>query len=396
MTTIILIFVGLLALLWFSAFLMSGLAYLVALMRSKKNENNLNELIAEPKQFSSSENENQEIENKDESSLMIIPKDEIDIDSKIAKINELIYKYKVDGNNIVLLTLGGMIGLDASEILGDKSKLAEKFEEYSRSIIGKDKFKVITNSRITIGDYTESIPEGVNVYYNLFLIEYFDRFESFLINFKQFFDLIESKSNVIAAQKRTLVTVDEFGDSDGSQWIEYLQRFAEKMNLLNPHSAIASDFEAVHGYFKILKLDKFQGKLLGYLFAITEHFQKIEDPFTNVFTGVDFELHLKSMMESQLPGIYVETTPATGDHGADLVIRFKGVVIAIQAKYYTGSVGNGAVQEIHSGMAFYDADYGMVVTQSKYTEHAKSLASKLNIYLEDVDTFIPKIIELSR
>ena len=58
--------------------------------------------------------------------------------------------------------------------------------------------------------------------------------------------------------------------------------------------------------------------------------------------------------------------------------------------------GNGAVQEIHSGMGFYDADFGIVVTQSSYTEHAKSLANKLGIYLESVDTFVDRIKVLAR
>jgi len=46
-------------------------------------------------------------------------------------------------------------------------------------------------------------------------------------------------------------------------------------------------------------------------------------------------------------------------------------------------------------MGFYDADFGMVDTQSTYTEHAKSLASKPGIYLEDVDSFIDRLKSLA-
>jgi hypothetical protein len=49
---------------------------------------------------------------------------------------------------------------------------------------------------------------------------------------------------------------------------------------------------------------------------------------------------------------------------------------------------------MHAGMGFYNADFGMVVTQSTYTEHVKSLASNLGIYLGDVDSFIDRLKSL--
>lgn len=389
--TIISVIFGFYAAAWMVVLIVSGLAYITAKRRESKVSKTTENVIAAtvPKPF---------VSNIDGSELKqstkITPKNVLNVDQKIDEIFELINQNK--DNNIVLLVFGSMIGLDANQIIGEDADLMAKFKQYCAALLKKDDFEQITKARIDLGEYYESIPEGIDVYYEIFVEEFFERFKFIFINFDEYVKLIESKNGIIASKKRTLVSENEFGDLDGTLWMDYLQRFADKMGLVNPHAVVASEFEAVREILKILKLDNFQGKVLGYIFALNEHYSKKEDPFANVITGVDFELMLKSMMESALPEVYVETTPATGDHGADLIARYKGITIAIQAKYYSGSVGNAAVQEIHSGIGFYDADFGMVVTQSSYTEHAKSLANKLGIYLESVGTFVDRIKVLAR
>jgi restriction system protein len=389
--TIISVIFGFYAAAWMVVLIVSGLAYITAKRRESKVSKTTENVFAAtvPKPF---------VSNIDGSELKqstkITPKNVLNVDQKIDEIFELINQNK--DNNIVLLVFGSMIGLDANQIIGKDADLMAKFKQYCAALLKKDDFEQITKARIDLGEYYESIPEGIDVYYEIFVEEFFERFKFIFINFDEYVKLIESKNGIIASKKRTLVSENEFGDLDGTLWMDYLQRFADKMGLVNPHAVVASEFEAVREILKILKLDNFQGKVLGYIFALNEHYSKKEDPFANVITGVDFELMLKSMMESALPEVYVETTPATGDHGADLIARYKGITIAIQAKYYSGSVGNAAVQEIHSGIGFYDADFGMVVTQSSYTEHAKSLANKLGIYLESVGTFVDRIKVLAR
>lgn len=313
----------------------------------------------------------------------------------LSKIRSLILEYKNSSNVIPLMVIGSMLGYEVESIVGSDSKFEDSFIEGSGKFLDLQRFKIITNGKITNQEYMYSVGEAIPTYYELVVKEYIDRYEFFLDNFKKYFDFVELNHQLLTAKKRTLLIQDEFGDVDGSVWIDYLQRFAERRELINPHQPIANEFEAVREYLKLIGLENFQGKTLSYLLALYDHFNKKEDEFSNIYTGVDFELHLKETLENTLPDVYVETTPASGDHGADLLVRYKGIVIAIQAKYYTGTVGNAAVQEIHSGMGFYDANYGMVVTQSKYTEHARSLANKLGIYLENTDTYIEKIKELA-
>ena len=47
-----------------------------------------------------------------------------------------------------------------------------------------------------------------------------------------------------------------------------------------------------------------------------------------------------------------------GDFGADLILHGPEGRITVQAKRYSGNVGNKAVQEAYSGMAHYGVDKG--------------------------------------
>src|SRR5208283_2436655 len=76
-------------------------------------------------------------------------------------------------------------------------------------------------------------------------------------------------------------------------------------------------------------------------------------------TGVDFEVYVANRLK-EAGFESVAGTPATGDQGADLIAKRNGKTIAIQAKGYSGVVGNGAVQEIVGALRFYKADEGWV------------------------------------
>lgn len=316
------------------------------------------------------------------------------ISERYSELQVNVKGYVDKSNTFPLLVAGTMIGIDAREIIGENSNFDNKFIDTSKALLNFERFKIITNARITKGEYESSDINSIDLYYQIISSIYIEKFNNFFVLFKDYFDFIEENKELLVTKKRIYLKEDEFGDIDTSEWIDYLQRFAVRRNLYK-ESNYPDDLEAVINYIKILNLDNFEGKAISYLLALWGHFERKDDKYASIYTGVDFELYLKTLIEEQLEGAYVETTPASGDHGADLLVRFRGIVVAVQAKYYTGSVGNAAVQEIHSGMGFYDADYGMVVTQSKYTEHAKSLAMKLNIHLEDVETFIPKIKSLS-
>lgn len=90
-------------------------------------------------------------------------------------------------------------------------------------------------------------------------------------------------------------------------------------------------------------------------------------------------------------GYHVEVTKASGDQGVDLILTKNARRLAVQVKGWADSVGNGAIQEVYAGMAFYGCDGCAAVTNSRFTGPARDLAGRLNCILVE-DTDIPKLI----
>ena len=98
--------------------------------------------------------------------------------------------------------------------------------------------------------------------------------------------------------------------------------------------------------------------------------------------GLEFEEFLYYYIKSL--GIRVEKTQKSRDYGADLVIKLKQQKLVIQTKlYYNHNVGNSAVQEIAGAKKYYQAESGVVITNSFFTKSACALAESNNIRLMD-------------
>jgi restriction system protein len=73
--------------------------------------------------------------------------------------------------------------------------------------------------------------------------------------------------------------------------------------------------------------------------------------------------------------------------GADIIASKGERRVIIQAKRYSGAVGNKAVQEVVGAILFYGGTEGCVVTNSTFTPAARALAQKNNIRLIDGSRF---------
>ena len=95
-------------------------------------------------------------------------------------------------------------------------------------------------------------------------------------------------------------------------------------------------------------------------------------------SGIQFEQFLKLLFE-RLGYANVQSTPVTGDQGADLHCNSPdGTRVVVQAKRWKGTVGNSAIQEVLGALLFYDCEIGFVVTNSSFTESARRLAERDN------------------
>lgn len=101
-------------------------------------------------------------------------------------------------------------------------------------------------------------------------------------------------------------------------------------------------------------------------------------------SGYEFEGFLRDLFQKM--GYQVEQTKLSADQGADLVVIKFGERKVIQAKRYSGKVGNYAVQEVLAAIALYRASLGMVITNSYFTPAAVELAVANRIELVDRDS----------
>lgn len=75
-------------------------------------------------------------------------------------------------------------------------------------------------------------------------------------------------------------------------------------------------------------------------------------------------------------------TRKSGDFGGDVIAKRKGITVVAQCKKYSNQkVSYKAVQEACAAKEFYKANYAIVITNSHFTESAKTGARKIGVYL---------------
>lgn len=110
--------------------------------------------------------------------------------------------------------------------------------------------------------------------------------------------------------------------------------------------------------------------------------------------GIKFEKYLRVLFKSI--GYSVKLTNASGDYGADLIVKDKGKVIVIQAKRYSKNVGIDAVQQVVASIPHYNANEAWVVTNQDYTPAAHNLANSNGVRLINRQELIKIILSVEK
>ncbi|HAQ62835.1 MAG TPA: hypothetical protein DCR23_00055 [Ruminococcaceae bacterium] len=101
----------------------------------------------------------------------------------------------------------------------------------------------------------------------------------------------------------------------------------------------------------------------------------------DMMTGIEFEDFLCELFQKD--GYKTSITKASGDQGIDVLLERHGLRIGVQAKCYSSTVGNFAIQEAVAGKMFYNCDKVMVVTNNYFTNAAIELAKANDVILWD-------------
>ncbi|MCX7089485.1 MAG: restriction endonuclease [Methylococcales bacterium] len=107
----------------------------------------------------------------------------------------------------------------------------------------------------------------------------------------------------------------------------------------------------------------------------------------NELSGVAFENLLLDKFVSL--GFKAESTPKSGDFGADLIVENnEGTRIIVQCKRFKSKVNLQAVQEVVGAMGHYAGDMGIVITNNSFLNSAVKLAESHDIELWDGDKLV--------
>lgn len=112
----------------------------------------------------------------------------------------------------------------------------------------------------------------------------------------------------------------------------------------------------------------------------------------DLMNGAEFEEFVGLLFKKM--GYSSQVTKQSGDQGLDVIATKNGTKIGVQAKCYSNTVGNSAVQEAVGGKSFYNCDKVIVITNNYFTPAAEELAQSNGVILWNRDMLKEKIKEL--
>lgn len=215
-------------------------------------------------------------------------------------------------------------------------------------------------------------------------------------------DLVDKHRVVLVAKRRMLLRPDEYGLVDPAPWQNELNYFIDRV--LRGHlAAVDPDFCWMVFSYKNSADDEGNNEIKQSLIDLVEATIREADD-ARVVDGVDAESLTPSEFERfcadelRAAGWETSVMGTTGDQGVDVVARCGNVIGVFQCKYYADSVGNAAVQEVHSGRTIYGASFAVVVARSVFTPSARAAALQTGVRLvhySELRTLTPNTIKMS-
>jgi restriction system protein len=178
----------------------------------------------------------------------------------------------------------------------------------------------------------------------------------------------------LGTKRANMLSPDEYGNLSEETWDKHLNTFIKKTLLPEFQRRKIDHLLATDPKRSIARLRTRINRII-------DRYQPAEPAveFEDTMTGREFELYCRDILHEA--GWHAALTPGSGDQGADIIAEKDGRRVVIQCKFYSGTVGNRAVQEAYAAAAFQDARYAVVVTNSVYTKSAYQLAHKNGVLL---------------
>lgn len=125
------------------------------------------------------------------------------------------------------------------------------------------------------------------------------------------------------------------------------------------------------------------------LLVIAKHDAEQNNQFRISSPGIDFERECETRLTAG--GFEVQSTPATGDYGADIIASKDDLGYAIQCKDTSKPVGVKAVQEAVAARSHYKVDFAVVCASGGFTDAAIELATSNKVLLCNADQLVKRL-----
>jgi hypothetical protein len=205
---------------------------------------------------------------------------------------------------------------------------------------------------------------------------------------KKLLNIITKNIDALSRKRLQLIKKDAYGKQIFDKWHEEIGYFIA--NHIEP-KILPNEIK----YFIDLRVAL--GMVIDRMAAENAEKNLVYQQFREDMTPSEYETFCAEALKTV--GWDARVTMQSRDQGVDVVAEKDDLRIVLQCKFYARPVGNKAVQEIVAARNHEQADYGVVVSNNRYTEAAEQLAKTNNILLihhtdlVNIDTIIDGFIK---
>jgi restriction system protein len=182
--------------------------------------------------------------------------------------------------------------------------------------------------------------------------------------------MISAHLKALRTKKLQLVTSDAYGKPQLERWDKEVEYFVG--NHIRP-------FLGPRELADLQKAGICINDLVCKQLAAEEAREPLLPTFSDGMSPSEFEAFCAE--ELRRNGWQARVTLQSRDQGVDVIAEKDHLRVVLQCKLYTSPVGNHAVQEAAAARAHEQANFGIVVSNQRYTEPARQLAATNGILL---------------
>lgn len=171
-------------------------------------------------------------------------------------------------------------------------------------------------------------------------------------------------------RRAQLVRLDPYGKPQHDKWTKEIGYFIAQH--IQPLLTASEQASLARNHTEV-------SEIIGNRVEAAQRTQPAFQTFSDDMTPAEFETFCAE--ELRRVGWDARVTMRSRDQGVDVIAEKGGRRVVLQCKLYARPVGNKSVQEATAARAHEQADFGIVVSNNRYTDAAEQLAATNRVLL---------------